>query len=290
VKVLVLGATGQIGRALLDAVPDGMTAKGVARAELDISDGAAVAACIAAQRPNVVLNVAAYTAVDRAESEPEAAERVNSAGALHVANATREYGSRLIHVSTDFVFDGRTSTPYRPDDATNPLSVYGRTKRSGEVAVLQAQPERALVLRTSWVYSVMGSNFVRTMLRLMRERNAVRVVADQIGTPTSAASAAAAIWKIAAGGSGMRGIYHFSDAGVASWYDFAVAIAEEGASRGLVPRGVSVTPIATHEYPTPARRPAFSVLDKSALTQALAMTPVHWRENLRHVLTELSHA
>jgi len=175
--------------------------------------------------PDVIVNAAAYTAVDRAESEPELARRVNSDGPRYLALAAREVGARLVHLSTDFVFDGASSIPYPPEAPTNPLNVYGVTKRAGEQAVLEVLPGRSVVLRTSWLYAAEGSNFVRTMLRLMCANGAVRVVADQVGTPTAARSVAQAIWKITERPS-VTGIHHWSDAGVASWYDFAVAIAE----------------------------------------------------------------
>jgi dTDP-4-dehydrorhamnose reductase len=183
------------------------------------------------------------------------------------------------------VFDGAASVPYRPEAATNPLSVYGATKLAGERAVLEGLPGRSVVLRTAWVYAAEGANFVRTMLRVMKANGTVRVVADQVGTPTAARGLAEAIWQLVAKPE-ITGIHHWTDAGVASWYDFAVAIAEEGELLGLVPPDVTVTPIATAEYPTPARRPSYSVLDKTSLTSR-GLTPLHWRKRLRSVLGEM---
>ena len=285
IRVLIAGAGGQVGRALLGAVPENFQAIACAHADLDIGDGEAVHDCIARHRPDVVINAAAYTAVDRAESEPEAAQRVNAGGAGHLAAAARKCGARLIHVSTDFVFDGAASVPYRPDSPTRPLSVYGRGKRDGETAVLEALPDRSTIVRTAWVYAATGANFMRTMLRLMRANGAVRVVADQVGTPTAAPFLAEALWLIAAKPE-IRGMHHWTDEGVASWYDFAVAIAEEGAELGLVPPDVTVTPIATADYPTSARRPSYSVLEKSSLAPH-GLAPVHWRKRLRAVLKEV---
>lgn len=285
VKVLITGAAGQVGRAVSKSAPSGVEAVAVAHGELDIADKEAVADCLERLAPDVIINAAAYTAVDRAESEPEVAEQVNARGPEHLAASAARRGARLVHLSTDFVFDGQSSTPYRPGSPAHPLSVYGRTKRDGELAVLQRLPERAVVLRTAWVYAAEGRNFLRTMLRLMGAGGAVRVVCDQVGTPTAADSVARAIWGIVADG-GIRGIHHWTDCGVASWYDFAVAIAEEGAILGMVPQNVSVTPIATSEYPTAARRPPFSVLDRSSLV-ALGLAPIHWRSALREVLKEL---
>lgn len=287
-KVLITGAGGQVGRALLDAVPDEIEVIACTHADLDVGAAAAVGDFIGRHRPAVIINAAAYTAVDQAESEPDSAQRVNAAGPGHLASAAREYGARLLHISTDFVFDGAATSPYRPDSATHPLSVYGRTKLDGEQAVIEALPEHSTIVRTAWVYAATGRNFLRTMLRMMRANGAVRVVADQIGTPTAARSLAAALWRIAAN-SGIRGIHHWTDAGVASWYDFAVAIAEQGGELGLLPPKIGVTPITTAQYPTPARRPAYSVLDKGSLA-AYGLTPTHWRERLRTVLKEIESA
>jgi dTDP-4-dehydrorhamnose reductase len=287
-KVLITGAGGQVGRALLDAVPPDFEAVACTHADLDIGVGDAVRDCVGRHRPAAVINAAAYTAVDKAESEPEAARRINAEGPRHLAAAARECGARLIHISTDFVFDGAASVPYRPDSATNPLGVYGGTKRDGELAVLQELPERSTIVRTAWVYAATGANFVRTMLRVMRASGAVRVVADQVGTPTAAESLAETLWRIASNPE-IRGIHHWTDAGVASWYDFAVAIAEEGVQLGLVPSEVTVTPITTSEYPTPARRPCFSVLDKRSLA-LYGLSPIHWRKRLRAVLKEIPSA
>jgi dTDP-4-dehydrorhamnose reductase len=287
VKVLITGSGGQVGRSLLDSVPAGAVAEGLSHKDLDITDESAVTSCLQRLRPDVIVNAAAYTAVDRAETEPDLAQRGNADGPRHLALAARGIGARLIHISTDFVFDGKSSVPYAPDAPTNPLSTYGRTKRAGEEAVLQALPDTSVVLRTAWVYAAKGSNFLLTMLRIMGAKGAVKVVADQIGTPTSARSVADAIWKIAQLPE-VKGIHHWTDAGVASWYDFAVAIAEEAAQRGLLPPTVEVTPIVTAEYPTPARRPGYSVLDKRSLL-AFGIAPVHWRRNLRAVLGEIAN-
>jgi dTDP-4-dehydrorhamnose reductase len=192
-----------------------------------------------------------------------------------------------LHLSTDFVFDGASNRAYLPEDATNPLSVYGASKLGGEHRALAGGA--GIVVRTAWVYAAGGRNFVLTMLRLMREREQVRVVCDQIGTPTWAGGLAGALWALI-DAAAPAGIYHWTDLGVASWYDFAVAIQDEAWERGLLPRRVPIVPIASAEYPTPARRPAFSVLD-SVSTRALAATPaLHWRHNLRTMLDELRTA
>ncbi|MGH7211906.1 MAG: dTDP-4-dehydrorhamnose reductase, partial [Acetobacteraceae bacterium] len=263
---------------LLETRPENFEAIACTHAELDIGAAEAVRDVVGRHRPAVIMNAAAYTAVDKAESEPEAAQRINAEGPGHLAAAARDHGARLIHISTDFVFDGAASAPYRPDSATHPLSTYGRTKLDGERAVLQALPDGYTIVRTAWVYAATGANFVRTMLRIMRANGAVRVVADQVGTPTAARFFAEALWRIAANPE-IRGIHHWTDSGVASWYDFAVAIAEEGAELGLVAPEVTVTPISTSDYPTPARRPSYSVLDKHSLA-AHDLNPIHWRKRL----------
>ena len=284
-RILLVGASGQVGTACRALAPGGIELLALSHAELDIGDAARVAASVDEFKPGLIINTAAYTAVDKAETDIGGAQRGNVEGPRHLAAAARAAGARLIHISTDFVFDGRASTPYAPEAATAPLGMYGATKAAGEEAVRAELGDRAVILRTAWVYSATGNNFVRTMLRHMA-RGPVRVVADQVGTPTSAASLAQVIWRIAAESAG--GTHHWTDAGVASWYDFAVAIAEEAVAAGLIPGPVEVTPIATADYPTPARRPAYSVLDKSATLRRFGLAPVHWRTRLREVIGELA--
>lgn len=293
--VIITGRNGQLGWELQRTAPAGVAAIALDRHALNIASQTSIDAALDRYRPDVLINAAAYTAVDKAEQEPTLAAAVNAAGPRALAEAAASRGIGLIHVSTDFVFDGSASTPYPPDASTNPLGVYGRTKRQGEEALLTNSRRgdlRFAILRTGWLYSSHGHNFVKTMLRLMRERDEVRVVADQVGTPTWGRRLAEALWKMAVGkplltAKSQPPIYHWSDAGVASWYDFAVAIQEEALALGLLRRAVPVKPISTAEYPTPARRPAFSVLDKSATWSALGLDPVHWRAALRSMLREL---
>jgi dTDP-4-dehydrorhamnose reductase len=286
VKVLVLGGGGQVARAVVAAVPAHHQAVSRTRAELDIGDAAAVARTMAETGAEWVVNAAAYTAVDLAEDEPAQAMAVNDTAVAVLAAAAAGAGCRLLHLSTDFVFDGKSNRAYLPTDATHPLSVYGESKLAGERHVL-CGAEPGIVLRTAWVYAASGRNFVLTMLRLMREREQVSVVCDQIGTPTWAAGIAAAIWGfIDIGAPG--GVYHWTDLGVASWYDFAVAIQDEALARGLLRRAVPVTPIPSSAYPTRAHRPAFSVLDTRATRSALIKVPAHhWRHNLRTLLDDI---
>jgi dTDP-4-dehydrorhamnose reductase len=286
-KALLVGAGGQLGQALVAVRPADVELHAMTRAELDASDADAVRRVVDVFKPHVILNAAAYTAVDKAESDVEAAQLGNVQAPRNLALAARDAGARLLHVSTDFVFDGTQSTPYKPSDATAPLGVYGRTKLQGEHAVLEVLPRHSLIVRTAWVYAAHGKNFLRTMLRLMQERGVVRVVADQVGTPTCTQSLAEVLWRFAAKPD-LSGVYHWTDAGVASWYDFAVAIAEEAVARGVLKTMPEVTPIASHEFLTPVKRPAYSVLDKTATHTALQLTPVHWRVRLREVMAQLS--
>jgi len=281
---MITGAGGQLGQALRTSGPAGADIVALDRAGLDIGDAGAVATQVARIGPDLIINAAAYTAVDRAESEAEAVWRINAAGAGHLAAAAAAGQARFVHVSTDFVFDGSGGGPYRPDHPTAPLGVYGASKRAGEEAVLAACPG-ALIVRTAWVYGAAGHNFVRTMLRLMAERDAVRVVADQIGTPTYAPGLARAIWALDAAGA--TGVHHWTDSGAASWYDFAVAIQEEALAMGLLDRAVPVMPIATADYPTPARRPLYSVLDKASAVALVGAPAPHWRVHLRDMLGEI---
>lgn len=278
-KALITGVGGQLGKALLAARPAGWTCIALDRAALDLSDADAIARLVDVQQPDLVLNAAAYTAVDRAESEPELAHAINANAPAAFAKALGSAG-RLVQVSTDFVFDGARGRGYCPDDPRNPQSVYGASKAAGE----DAAGDAATIVRTSWVYAAGGANFVRTMLRLMRERDELRVVADQIGSPTWATGLARVLWGLA--DKRANGIWHHRDAGVASWYDFAVAIAEEAHALGMLARIPAIQPIASADYPTPAKRPSFSVLDVSATRAALDDDHTHWRSNLKMMLKE----
>lgn len=286
--ILLTGAGGQLGRAFARRVrEEACTLHALTREALDIHDALSVDAAVARLRPQVIVNAAAYTAVDRAEAEPEQAFAINRDGAGHLARAARCSGAFLVHISTDFVFDGASSTPYSPHATPNPLSVYGRSKQAGDEAVRDTLGGAALIVRTAWVYAQDGGNFVKTMLRLMAARDELRVVADQVGTPTWAAGLADCLWR--AIDCDLRGVHHWTDAGVASWYDFAVAIQEEALALGLLDRRIPITPIATCDYPTPATRPAYSLLDKFETWQALGLTAPHWRHQLRRMLRNLQN-
>jgi len=290
-RVLLTGANGQLGQALIAARPEGINLIACGRAELDLADSEACQAAVRELRPDWVLNAGAYTAVDRAESEPDLAWAVNAGAPAALAEALAETGGRLLQISTDFVFDGCQGSPYRPEQQPSPLGVYGTTKAAGERAVLEALPPgRGLVLRTSWLYGPVGSNFCRTMLRLHRLRAAagepLQVVADQVGCPTSTLGLAQVCWR--ALGQPLPPILHWSDAGVASWYDFAVAIGELAVAAGLLEQAAQVEPITTAEYPTPARRPSYSLLDSGTTRELLGLKPPHWRTALAEVLEDLA--
>lgn len=286
-RVLLAGAGGQLGRALRSSVPDSVALTALDRTGLDITSAESVHAAVAAIRPDCIVNAAAYTAVDAAEANAGDADRCNHLGAANLAAAAAALpGVRLLQLSTDYVFDGASTTPYAPDAPTAPLNVYGRTKLAGEQAVLQQLGDRATVLRVEWLYAAAGRNFVHTMLRLMRERGEVRVVGDQVGSPTAVRPLADVVWRWVARPD-LSGVFHWTDAGVASWYDFAVAIAEEATARGLVGSAVRVRSIGTADFPTPARRPRFSVFDWRLTARALQIEPEHWRVRLREVLDEI---
>lgn len=288
-KVLITGAQGQVGVELQLTAPSGWDVVACGVGELDVTRPDQVAVALARERPSLVIHTAAYTAVDAAERDRDEAVGVNTTGARLIAQAAQQVGARLIHLSTDYVFDGAKGRPYEPDDPPHPLGVYGETKLAAERAVTHASAGAALVLRTSWVYGGHGRNFVLGMLQAMRERDEVGVVSDQVGAPTWARSLAEAVWA-AAGRAEVRGVHHWTDAGVASWYDFAVAIEEEALALGLLERAIPVRPLRTEEYPTRARRPPYSVLDTSATRRALGLPATHWRVNLRKMLRGLADA
>jgi dTDP-4-dehydrorhamnose reductase len=275
---MVTGANGQLGRALAAAAPVEIELITHDRQALDITNEAAVFAAVQAERPDVIVNAAAYTAVDRAEEEPARAMEVNGHAVETLARAARDAGARLVHISSDFVFDGTRSAPYPPTAVPIPLSVYGRSKLAGEVAA----GSEALIIRTSWIYSATGHNFVTTMLRLMAQQRDLRVVNDQIGTPCFAPGLAAAIWQLAAGG--VRGVVHYADSGATSWYDFAVAIQEEALAAGYLRQEVRIAPIRTSEYPARAVRPAYSVLETESTWARLGYQAPHWRDQLKTML------
>ena len=279
-RVLITGANGQLGGALQRHAPAWAEINAIDVDDCDLTDVPMLRARLTVEAPDLILNAAAYTAVDKAEGDENLARAINSEAVAAMVEAMAETGGKVVHVSTDYVFDGTASSPYVPDAPRNPQSAYGRTKAEGEDHL---RPEDVLV-RTAWVYEAGGANFVRTMIRLMKEREELGVVCDQIGAPTWATGLARTIWGLVE--KQASGTFHHSDAGVASWYDFAVAIGEEALQRGLIAKLPLIRPITTADYPTPANRPAFSLLDCRATREALGEEPVHWRTNLRLMLDE----
>lgn len=275
--VAVTGASGQLGQSLraLAGKSDGFTWYFASSTQADITNSDSIRRFLSPLNPDFCINAAAYTAVDKAESEPERAKSVNVDGAQNLAEVCRDLNIKLIHISTDFVFDGQKQTPYREDDPTNPQGVYARTKLDGERAIAQTF-DNYFIIRTAWVYSEYGNNFMKTMLRLASERDTINVVNDQIGTPTQALDLARAIITIIQSSKNAFGIYHFSNEGVTSWHDFAAEIFKINGSN------VKLGSISTNDYPTPAKRPKYSVLDKSKIKETFGLEIRDWKEALRN--------
>jgi dTDP-4-dehydrorhamnose reductase len=280
-RVLVTGAGGQLGRAVVAAAPAGTVLEPRPRAALDVADAGAVDPLLEHFAPDLVINAAAFTRVDDAEREPQAAARANAAGPEVLAAACRRHGAWLTHVSTDYVFDGEQNQPYTIFAAPRPLGVYGRTKLDGERAVRAALPEGSTIVRASWLYSAAGG-FAGRMLTLMRSRPQLSIVADQVGAPTSCAGLARTLWELSARRA--AGLWHWSDSGLASWYDFAMAIAELATELKILSAAPAITPIAAADYPTLAARPRYSVLDKRTTEALLGYPAPHWRQALRDTL------
>lgn len=276
--ILLTGAAGQLGFELREALSAHGQVTAYDRASLDLRDADAIVRCVRSLRPQLIVNAAAYTAVDRAESDAASAQLINADAPAILAGEAQRTGALLIHFSTDYVFDGAASEPYAEDAATHPLSVYGRSKRDGERAI-EASGCAHLIFRTSWVYGARGSNFLLTMQRLSRERDELRVVADQIGVPNWSRDLARAVATLVAGGvqtlAERGGLYHLSAGGSTSWFDFA---------RAIVGDRVRVIPITTAEYPTPARRPAYGVLATSKFERVFGFALAHWRDALARCL------
>lgn len=295
-KVLLTGAGGQLGKALIASCPEGVelisTSRngGLGLESLDLADASACRRAVGTYHPAWVLNAGAYTAVDKAESEPELALAVNALAPAAFAQALQDQGGRLLQLSTDFVFNGQQGCPYGVDQSRDPLGVYGSTKAKGEEAVeaVFGTSGEGIILRTSWVIGPVGKNFALTMLRLHRERKQLGVVFDQVGCPSSTLDLANACWRAVQLGSKTKQplspVLHWSDAGVASWFDVSVAIGELGVELGLLKHAAKVSPIQTSDYPTLASRPMYSVLECNKSRSALGLAAQHWRQALRAVL------
>ena len=287
--ILLFGAAGQVGQELAKTLAPLGNVAAIDRAQLDLSDLSAIAQTIRTIQPHIIVNAAAYTAVDRAESEAALADCINAQAPEKMAKAAADSGAILVHISTDYVFSGQLGSPHKETDSPGPLSVYGRTKLAGEEAI-QAALKQHLILRTSWVYGTYGKgNFLKTMLRLGKEREVVSVVADQVGSPTWAKDIAEAIASLIQKPNAF-GTYHFTNSGVASWYDFALAIFEEAEALGIPLKLRVVKPISTADYPTPAQRPAYSVLSNQKIAAVLDRDAPHWRTSLRAMLKQYALA
>ncbi|WP_036478305.1 dTDP-4-dehydrorhamnose reductase [Myxosarcina sp. GI1] len=286
-KILLTGITGQVGVELQQTLTALGEVVGVDRATLDLTQPEQIKEAIAIIKPDIIVNAAAYTAVDKAETETDLAMAINATAPKTMAAEAQKIGATMVHISTDYVFDGKNHTPYTETDTTNPLGAYGKSKLLGETGVREAC-DRHIILRTAWVYGSYGhGNFVKTMLRLGADREELRVVADQIGSPTWSYDIAYIITSLLSKLTNIpSGTYHYTNSGVASWYDLAVAIFNEGEKLGFPLKVKRVLPITTADYPTPAQRPAYSVLAKTKITQALDIYPPHWRESLRQMLAQ----
>ena len=286
-KVLLIGAKGQVGQELQLTLPQLGEVISISREELDLTNSEKIGQLIREIHPDYLVNAAAYTAVDKAETEPELAYSINATAPKIMAESAEKIQAKFLHISTDYVFDGRKNTPYLETDLTNPLGVYGQSKLRGEEEIKTVNSQ-AIILRTAWVYGSYGkSNFVKTMLRLGKEREELKVVVDQVGSPTWAKDIAAAITQLLINADNPPGIYNFTNSGVASWFDLTKAIFEEAKISGIPLKIQRVIPITTAEYPTPAVRPAYSVLSGQKISQQLGYIPPYWRDSLKAMLTQL---
>ncbi|MGY8818844.1 MAG: dTDP-4-dehydrorhamnose reductase [Pseudomonadales bacterium] len=293
-RILVCGAGGQVGHELINRASGyGLEALGMTRDNLDITDAGQVADLVSRLKPGLIINAAAYTHVDNAETHSERAYSVNRDGAERLAQAARQASIPLLHISTDYVFSGNARAPYREEDEVAPTGVYGASKLAGEAAI-QAVLDEHLILRTSWVYGVHGHNFVKTMLRLGCQRDALSVVADQYGCPTQAGSIADALLELAQryaqNGVLAWGLYHYSGRSPCTWFDFAVEVFRQAEAKGMLATRPKVSPISTAQYPTPARRPAWSVLDCSKFETTFGIETHDWHDDLSIVLDALAEA
>ena len=281
-KILITGANGQLGNELRELLEEKIPGQTIYtdREELDLTDAKAVETFVVNNDITHIVNCAAYTAVDKAEDQKRECALINTDAVKNLALAADASGAKIIHISTDYVFDGTNHRPYRESDKVNPISQYGTTKRKGETALLALAPE-SIIIRTAWLYSSHGNNFVKTMLRLADSQKEVRVVSDQIGTPTYARDLACAILKVLQSHQWVAGIYHFTDEGAASWYDFAHAIFR------IAGKKVKLVPIPTEDFPTPESRPAYSILDRSRIKATYGVEIPHWEESLEDCMKRI---
>ena len=286
-KIVIIGNSGQLSYELVRILGEDTVCLGPE--DTDITKFDVVSETLAHLAPDVIINAAAYTAVDKAEEEQDLCHAINATAVENLAKYCKQANAFLVHVSTDYVFNGHKGSPYLPNDPIEPQGAYGKTKADGEKALLDILPEASCLIRTAWVYSAHGNNFVKTMLKLMADKPQLTVIDDQIGTPTWAKGLADAC--VSAAKNKTVGVYHWTDEGVASWYDFALAIQELGLEKGFLDSAIPVLPIPSSQYPTPAKRPHYSVLDKTSAREAFATcNPTHWRKQLSAMMDELKAA
>ena len=281
---IVIGKSGQVANELVQTKPDNYNVIALGRSDIDITQTSSIEEKFEKYKPDIIINASAYTAVDKAETDSNNAYLINSTAVRNLANACKKYNIKLLHVSTDFVFVGESNKPYSVSDKTNPQSIYGTSKLAGEEAIKSIYPQGASIVHTSWVYSSFGNNFVKTMLKLMAEKEELGIVVDQIGCPTYAKDLAEFLWCLAELTT-PNVLYHWSDAGVASWYDFAVAIQKCGYEKGLLNTKIPLKGIPSSDYPTPAKRPAFSLLNN--VESFTIKKPKHWSDNLEECVSLL---
>lgn len=285
-NIVVIGNAGQLSFELVRIL--GADTVCLGPQDTDITDEAVLSKTLSALAPDVIINAAAYTAVDKAEDDLALCHAINATAVENLAKYCKQAGAFLVHVSTDYVFNGHKGSPYLPDDPIEPQGAYGKTKADGEQALLSLLPDGSCLIRTAWVYSSHGNNFVKTMLRLMSEKPQLGVIDDQIGTPTWAKGLAEVC--VSAATNKTVGVFHWTDEGVASWYDFAVAIQQLGIEKGLLDKTIPVNPIPSSAYPTPAKRPPYSVLDKTLTRSTFSIPLIHWRTQLSAMMDELVKA
>lgn len=285
-KVVITGKGGQLACELQRMSPEKYDVICVGKSELDITNRFLVTSFITKIKPDLVINAAAYTYVDKAENESELAYQVNETGVINLAEACKSIDARLFHISTDFVFNGSNTLPYAIESLPDPINVYGASKLAGEVSLREILPTNHVIVRTAWVYSVYGNNFVKSMLRLMTIKTQLEVISDQVGTPTWANGLAKYLWLLATK-SNDSGTYHWTDAGVASWYDFAIAIQDLGIEKGILDNKIPIVSIDSSQYPMVARRPSYSVLKKNSDFVISPLKSVHWRRQLSKMMDEL---
>jgi dTDP-4-dehydrorhamnose reductase len=285
--IAIIGKSGQLAFELAQLKTNDINIICFGRNDININDTETLIATFKQHQINAVINASAYTAVDLAETETENAYDINAKAVANIATACKQLAIHLVHISTDYVFAGNKGSPYLPTDPINPIGVYGKSKAEGEQAVSHILKEKGCVIRTSWVYSVHGNNFVKTMIKLMANKPELGVICDQIGSPTSAKNLAHVC--LMASTQQISGTHHYTDAGVASWYDFAQAIQRLAIEHDLLKKEIPINPINTEDYPTPAKRPSYSVLDKKSLYNALpTLVAIHWQSALVHVIKDLT--